>query len=119
MKKAYRYDDEVIFYFDAFDNKYVAKGGSLAWRLNNPGLLLSHSLYRTGYSAIGAYHQYAIFSHPVIGKDALRAWICSTKYFDSPLIEIAKYYLPSDPAEYLNQLCTKKTMVLRKSLRML
>lgn len=106
MKKAYRYDDEIVFYFDAFDNKYVAKGGSLAWRLNNPGLLLSHSLYRTGYSAIGAYHQYAIFSHPVIGKDALRAWICSTKYFDSPLIEIAKYYLPSDPAEYLNQLCT-------------
>lgn len=40
MKKAYRYDDEIVFYFDAFDNKYVAQGGSLAWRLNNPGLLL-------------------------------------------------------------------------------
>lgn len=105
MRKAYRYDDEIVFYFDAFDNKYVAQGGSLAWRLNNPGLLLSHSLHRTGYSAIGAYHQYAIFSHSVIGKDALRAWICSTKYFDLPLIEIAKYYLPSDPTEYLNQLC--------------
>lgn len=105
MKKAYRYDDKIVFYFDAFDNKYVAKGGSLAWRLNNPGLLLSHSLHRTGYSAIGAYHQYAIFSHPLIGKDALRAWICSTKYFDSSLIEIARYYLPSNPKEYLNQLC--------------
>ncbi len=105
MKKAYRYDDEIIFYFDAFDNKYVAKGGSLAWRLNNPGLLLSHSLHRTGYNAIGAYRQYAIFAHPIIGKDALRAWVCSTKYFDSPLIEIARYYLPSNPEEYLNQLC--------------
>jgi hypothetical protein len=105
LKKAYGYDDEIVFYFDAFDNKYVAKGGSLAWRLNNPGLLSSHSLHRTGYSAIGAYHQYAIFSHLGMGKDALRAWICSTKYFDSPLIEIAKYYLPSDPMEYLNQLC--------------
>jgi hypothetical protein len=42
LRKAYRYDDEIIFYFDAFDNKYVAQGGSLAWRLNNPGLLLSH-----------------------------------------------------------------------------
>lgn len=104
MKKAYRYDDEIIFYFDAFDNKYVAKGGSLAWRLSNPGLLLSHSLHRTGYNAIGAYHQYAIFAHPIIGKDALRAWICSAKYFDSSLIEIAKYYLPSNPKEYLNQL---------------
>ncbi|MFZ0566049.1 MAG: DUF3892 domain-containing protein [Chlamydiales bacterium] len=105
MKKAYRYDDEIIFYFDAFNNKFVAKGGSLAWRLNNPGLLLSHSLHRTGYSAIGAYHKYAIFSHLIIGKDALRAWICSTKYLDSPLIEIAKYYFPSDPTEYLTQLC--------------
>lgn len=105
MKKAYRYNDEIIFYFDAFDNKYVAKGGSLAWRLNNPGLLLSHSLHRTDYNAIGAYHQYAIFSHPIIGKEALRAWICSTKYLDLPLIEIAKYYFPSDPKKYLNQLC--------------
>jgi hypothetical protein len=105
LKKAHRYDDEIIFYFDAFDNKYVAKGGSLAWRLNNPGLLLSHSLHRMGYNAIGAYHQYAIFAHPIIGKDALRAWICSTRYFDSPLIEIARYYLPSNPEEYLNQLC--------------
>jgi hypothetical protein len=105
MKKAYRYDDDIIFYFDAFDNKYVAKGGSLAWRLNNPGLLLSHSLYRTGYNAIGAYHQYAIFSHPIIGQEALRARICRTKYFDLPLIEIVKYYLPSNPTEYLSQLC--------------
>ena len=105
MKKTYRYDDEIIFYFDAFDNKYVASGGSLAWRLNNPGLLLSHSLYRTGYKAIGAYHQYAIFSHPLLGQEALRAWICSTKYYDSPLIEIAKYYQPSHPEKYLSELC--------------
>ena len=28
MKKAYRHDDEIVFYFDAFDNKYVAQGGS-------------------------------------------------------------------------------------------
>lgn len=105
MRKAYRYDDDLVFYFDAQDNKYVASGGSLAWRLNNPGLLLSHSLHRIGYSAIGSYHQYAIFAHPVMGKDALRAWICSTKYCDSPLIEIAKHYLPSNPTKYLNQLC--------------
>lgn len=105
LKKAYRYDDETIFYFDGFDNKYVARGGSLAWRLNNPGLLLSHSLHHIGYHAIGAYHQYAIFSHPLIGKDALRAWIGSAKYFDSPLIAIAKYYLPTNPEEYLNRLC--------------
>lgn len=104
LKKAYRYDDEVTFYFDAYDNKYVSTGGSLAWRLNNPGLLLSHSLHRTGYSAIGAHHQHAIFSHPTLGKEALRAWICSTKYCDHPLLEIAKYYQPNNPKEYLYQL---------------
>ena len=103
MKKAYRYDDEIIFYFDAFDNKHVAKGGSLAWGLNNPGLLLSHSLHKIGYQAIGAYHQYAIFSHLVIGKEALRDWIVSTKYYSS-LIEIAKYYQPDNPQKYLERL---------------
>lgn len=104
MTKAYRYDDDVVFYFDAFDNKCVARGGSLAWRLNNPGLLLSHSLHKTGYQAIGAYHQYAIFSHLVIGKEALRAWIISTKFYN-PLIEIAKYYQSDNPKKYLEQLC--------------
>jgi hypothetical protein len=104
LKKAYRYNDEIIFYFDAFDNKYVAKGGSLAWRLNNPGLLLSHSLHTFGYQSIGAYHQYAIFSHLIIGKEALRAWVISTKYH-SPLIEIAKYYQPGNSKKYLEQLC--------------
>ncbi len=105
LKKAYRYNDEVVFYFDARDNKYVAIGGSLAWRLNNPGLLLSRSLSRTGYKAIGAYHQYAIFSHPKRGKEACRTWICSAKYRNSPLIEIAKYYQRSRPEEYLDKLC--------------
>jgi len=106
LKKAYRYDDETVFYFDAYDNKYVAIGGNLAWRLNNPGLLLSHSLYRIGYHGIGAYHQYAIFADSLIGKAALRAWICSTKFCDSPLIELAKHYQPNNPKEYLKQLCT-------------
>jgi hypothetical protein len=104
LRKAYRYDDEIVFYFDAFDNKHVASRGSLAWRLNNPGLLLSHSLHKISYQSIGAYHQYAIFSHLVIGKEALRAWVISTKYY-SPLIEIAKYYQPGNPKKYLEQLC--------------
>ena len=32
-KSAYRYDDETIFYFDDNGNKYVARGGNLAWRI--------------------------------------------------------------------------------------
>jgi hypothetical protein len=41
FKSAFAYDEEVIFYFDLLGNKYVAQGGSLAWRLNNPGLVRS------------------------------------------------------------------------------
>ncbi len=67
LKKAYRYDDETIFYFDAQDNKYVAKDGSLTWRLNNPGLISSHSLAKIRYKAIGTHHQYAIFSDVLTG----------------------------------------------------
>lgn len=105
FKKACRYDDETVFYFDAHDNKYVATKGSLACRLNNPGLLSSHSLHQIGYHAIGAYHHYAIFSDPLIGKAALRAWLYSTKYCNCPLIEIAKHYQPDSPENYLSQLC--------------
>src|ERR1700722_5555974 len=106
LKKAYRYDDETVFYFDVHDNKYVAIGGNLAWRLNNPGLLLSHSLHRIGCQGIGAYHQYAIFADSLLGKAALRTWLCSTKFCDSPLIELAKHYQPDNPQVYLKQLCT-------------
>ncbi len=105
MKKACRYNDETIFYFDAHDNKYIATGGSLACRLNNPGLLLSHSLHQIKHHTIGAYHQYAIFADPLTGKAALRAWIRAKKYCDSPLIEIAKHYQPQSPEKYRHQLC--------------
>lgn len=30
---AYKYNEEVIFYFDSAGNKYVATGGNLAWRM--------------------------------------------------------------------------------------
>jgi hypothetical protein len=33
-----------VHYFDKHDSKYVAKEGSIAWRANNPGLILSRHL---------------------------------------------------------------------------
>jgi hypothetical protein len=105
FKKAYRYDHSIVFYFDGKDCKYVAKGGSLAWRLNNPGLISSHNLFAREFSAIGSCDQYAIFPSPLIGKNAHRTWIISSKYCDSYLIEIAKHYQPKNPEEYLSQLC--------------
>ncbi len=105
LKKACRYDDSIVFYFDNQDNKYIAKGGSLAWRLNNPGLISSHSQFAKEFGSIGSHKQYAIFSHLLMGHDAHRAWLGSTKYCDSLLIEIAKHYQPDDPQAYLRQLC--------------
>src|SRR5262245_56210219 len=29
-------DSELIAWFDSYSNKYIAKGGNLAWRINNP-----------------------------------------------------------------------------------
>ena len=58
---AYKYSDEIIFYFDSSGNKYVASGGNLAWRLNNPGLVRTHSHFARCNSAIGSCKPYAIF----------------------------------------------------------
>lgn len=65
FKKAFPYDDGVIFYFDKFDNKHVAKGGGLAWRLNIPGLIHSRSGVALKNGSIGSYQKYAIFSELV------------------------------------------------------
>jgi hypothetical protein len=104
LKRACSYDEKVIFYFDHHDNKYVAKDGSLAWRLNNPGLLSSHSLAKINYKAIGTHGGRAIFPDLRTGKNALRAWILSPKYSKSPLQEIAKYYQPDNSENYLKGL---------------
>ncbi len=110
FKKAFSYDDSTIFYFDQHDHKHVAKGGSLAWRLNNPGLVPSHSPLAKEFGAIGSCKQYAIFSHPLFGNDAHRAWLCQSKYCDNSLIEIAKYYQPKDPEAFLKKLCEQANL---------
>lgn len=105
FKKACGYDDYTVFYFDHHDHKHVAKGGSLAWRLNNPGLVPSHGPHAKEFASIGAHKQCAIFSHPLLGRDAHRAWLCLPKYCDVPLKEIAKHYQPKDPEAFLKKLC--------------
>jgi len=58
-RTAFKYRDEVIFYFDSIGNKYVASGGNLAWRINNPGLVHSHSHFSRGSGSIGNCGRYA------------------------------------------------------------
>ncbi len=42
-KTAYKYSDDVIFYFDEWSNKHVATGGNISWRIRNPGLIRSRT----------------------------------------------------------------------------
>lgn len=103
-KFAHKYDDNYVFYFDPNGNKYVASGGNLAWRINNPGLVHSHSHFMGSHKAIGSYGKYAIFANPQYGEEALSEWLQSKKYHESSLYTIAQHYQPNDPDAYLEKL---------------
>ncbi len=93
-KIACKYSDDIVFYFDFAGNKYVARGGTVAWRINNPGLVPWHFLPSREYGSIGTFRPYAIFSHPQNGHRALNAWLHSKKYLNSTLYGLAQYYQP-------------------------
>jgi hypothetical protein len=103
-KFAYKHNDEVIFYFDACGNKYVACGGNLAWRINNPGLVRSHCHFAGVNGSIGSCSGYAIFANPQQGHQALSDWLHSKKYYNSSLKTVAEHYQPNDPDGFLNKL---------------
>lgn len=105
FKKAFPYDDEVVFYFDKFDNKFVANGGSLAWRLNNPGLIHSRSGVAVKNGSIGSYQKYAIFPDLNQGEKALIAWLLLKTNFNSNLKTLAKHYQPENHTLFLDKLC--------------
>src|ERR1700722_19770891 len=104
FKKANRYDEDTLFYFDKHDSKHVAKEGSIAWRANNPGLILSRHPLAKIHNVIGAHHQIAIFPSIKHGMAAFRDWLTIPKYRYS-IFEIAKYYQPDTPDEYIEELC--------------
>lgn len=106
FRLAYRYNDEVIFYFDFAGNKYVASGGYLAWRINNPGLVRSHSHFSRSKGSIGSCGRYAIFSSPLEGRKALSAWLHSKKYYNSSLKTLADHYQPDTPDAFVLKLAS-------------
>lgn len=75
-RTAYSQDGSTVFYLDSAGNKYATIGGSLAWRLNNPGLVHNASRFfsRQGGS-IGRFGRYAIFATPENGREALSNWL--------------------------------------------
>lgn len=109
-KTACKYDDEFIFYFDSAGNKYVASGGSLAWRINNPGLVRSHSHFSRIHGSIGSFDRYAIFSHPQEGRIAFTTWIRSKKYFNSSLEILAEHYQPNNSDAFVSKLSSLSSL---------
>jgi hypothetical protein len=95
-KAAYSQDGNIIFYLDSAGNKYAAIGGSLAWRLNNPGLIHSASRFFSRQGSIGYFAHYAIFAISENGREALTNWLHIEKYFKGSLKTIAKHYQPDN-----------------------
>ena len=52
-RMAYSQDENTIVYLDKSGNKHIRKGGNLSWRINNPGLVRSHSHYAFRHGSIG------------------------------------------------------------------
>jgi hypothetical protein len=101
---AYPENIEHIAYFDAAGNKYVARGGNLAWRINNPGLVPSRSSVAKKSNSIGSCAGYAIFPSPEQGRHALKNWIRLKKYFNSTLKAIGKHYQPKNSDDFVSRL---------------
>jgi hypothetical protein len=114
-KSAYRFDDETIFYFDGNGNKYVARGGSLAWRLNNPGLVHSHSHVAISKS-IGSCGRYAIFANAQDGHRALSDWLHCKKYYQSTLKAVAIRYRPTNPSQFIDEVVALSALASNRKL---
>jgi len=105
-KTAYRHDEETVIYFDAFDNKWLAKGNSLSWRTNNPGLLHTREIGPIhSRSVIGKHHRVAIFRNAREGVEAFKEWLRVQKRQRNVLLIIAKRLKPDSIASCLDSLC--------------
>ncbi len=114
---AYPEDAEQIAYFDAAGNKYIAKGGTLAWRINNPGLVQSHSHVAKQNGSIGACGSFAIFPTPENGHQALASWLHLRKYYNAKLKAVAQHYQPHDPEGFILKLQALVDLPTNKKLK--
>jgi hypothetical protein len=88
-------EGETALYIDFSDRKFAAKNGSLAWRINNPGLIKHHCHSAKKNGSIGTWDKFAIFSNSLEGHKALKEWLQSKTIFQSDLYAVAKHYQPS------------------------
>lgn len=104
FKIACKYDKDVVFYFDTWGNKHVATGGTLAWRLRNPGLIHKRTRAASINDSIGSYDDLAIFAQPEHGFRALANWLTSKTCQNMTLQGLAKYYRLNNPDNFLGYL---------------
>lgn len=114
---AYSPDENTIVYFDKSGNKHIRKGGNLSWRINNPGLVKSHSHYAKSKGAIGSYQSFAIFSYPEQGHKALSAWLHSKKYYHATVQAIAEHYHPNNSNAFAEKLSGCISVSIDKKLK--
>lgn len=97
-------EGETALYIDSSDRKFAAKNGSLAWRINNPGLLKHHCRFAKKNGSIGAWDKFAIFSNLLEGHQALKEWLQSKYQLD--LHAIAKHYQPASFKQFAQNLAS-------------
>ena len=114
---AYSPDENTIVYFDKSGNKHIRKGGSLSWRINNPGLVRSHSHFARSNGSIGSYQGFAIFSCPEQGHKALAAWLHSKKYYNTTIKAIAENYHPRNASAFAAKLSSCIPVSIDKKLK--
>jgi len=116
FKTAWREDDTVI-YIDVYSNKHAAKGGNLAWRINNPGFIRHHCHAAKKNGSIGAWEQFSIFSNPLQGHNALREWLHSEKFYQSDLYTIGNHYQPLDSTTFVQNLSAASNIPSKTKLK--
>lgn len=116
-RTAYLPDENTIIYLDKYGNKHVRRGGNLSWRINNPGLVRSHTRYAKNKGSIGSYQGLTIFAHPEQGHKALEAWLHSKKYYNATIQAIAKHYHPENADDVALKLSTSISMPVNKKLK--
>lgn len=120
MDTTYRFawkEDDTALYMDAFDCKYAAKNGNLAWRINNPGLIKHHCRFAKKNGSIGVWGEFAIFSNPLQGHQALKEWLHSKTMLQSDLYGIGKHYQPSFPEQFAQNLASFSGITLKTKLK--
>lgn len=115
---AYQQGGNAVFYFDKYGNKYVCKGGNLAWRINNPGLLRSHSHYASINGSIGSCQGFAIFSYAKQGHKALSDWLHSKKYYNSNIQAVAEHYQSNNTEAFVYKLSSLTELPLDKKIKL-